>query len=413
LPWIRRLGDAKANGVIVFVHGVLGDARATWSNGNAYWPALLTGDNTFDGQDIYVFGYPSTKFGKTFSIDELAENLRLVLSTDGVMQYKQLTFVSHSMGGLVTRAFLLKYQSQVVAKIRFLYFFATPTTGSPYAALAKLVSRNPQFGQMYPMDADSYLGPLQSNWLAANLKLRSYCAYETQAILGQIIVERQSATNLCTERLDPIDASHIDIVKPVNVNSTAYRALKMAFMETASHEAKPIGSQTGSVKPQPSPAGAKLFPTIDRSKLRFGLSLGWQLGRFEFIDSSDIPEAQAARPGLQSEILSLLAQDGYPSTAGSQHFDELIGGVLRHYGTTDIDKHTAILVGIGAFRMTLVGASSNEDHNAEMEKLAASAIQEIDPGRLSRKTEFVRILRERRPKNIPELLSLLDWMAQR
>jgi pimeloyl-ACP methyl ester carboxylesterase len=230
LPWVRK--STNNTGVIIFIHGVLGSALDTWTNGDNYWPELLTKDRTFDGQDIYVYSFPSRMRGRSFSVDEVAENLRLVLSTDGVLGYRQLTFVSHSMGGLVTRAFLVKYQREIAPKVRFLYFFATPTTGSPYATLARLASQNPQFPDMYPLDVDTYLAPLQSNWLAANLKLRSYCAYETQPVLGQIIVARQSATNLCTERLDPIDADHFAIVKPASEASTAYRAFKSAFQET-------------------------------------------------------------------------------------------------------------------------------------------------------------------------------------
>lgn len=235
VPWIRKLGDAHAKGVIVFVHGVLGDPRTTWSNGRSYWPELLTRDQAFDGQDIYVYGYPSPKVGRSFSIDEVAENLRLVLNTDGVLRYKAITFVCHSMGGLVARAFIIKYQSQIVPKVRFLYFFATPTTGSPYAILAATVSGNSQFGQMYPMNSDGYLGPLQSAWLDAHLNLKSYCAYETEPLFGQIIVDLRSATGLCTERPDPIDANHMNIVKPLDTTSTSYRALKSAFEETELH----------------------------------------------------------------------------------------------------------------------------------------------------------------------------------
>ena len=221
--------------MIVFVHGVLGNWRTTWSNGRSYWPELLTRDKTFDGQDIYVYDYQSPKLNGSFSVDELADNLRLVLTTDGVLHYKEITFVSHSMGGLVTRAFLIRYQNQVVPKVRFLYFFGTPTTGNPYAVLAALVSKNPQFGQMYPINQpDSYLGPLQSNWLGADLGLKSYCAYETvPLLLGQKVVERDSATNLCNKRLDPINADHLNMVKPIDSNSTPYRALKAAFEETA------------------------------------------------------------------------------------------------------------------------------------------------------------------------------------
>jgi hypothetical protein len=34
-PWIRH--EAGDHGVIVFVHGLLGDERSTWTSGNFYW----------------------------------------------------------------------------------------------------------------------------------------------------------------------------------------------------------------------------------------------------------------------------------------------------------------------------------------------------------------------------------------
>jgi pimeloyl-ACP methyl ester carboxylesterase len=246
--WVRNVPSNRE--VIIFVHGVLGDERSTWTSGDQYWPSMLTNDPTFDGQNIYVYHYPSPRLNQSFSIDEIADNMRLVLSTDGVLRNDRLTFVSHSMGGLVMRAFILKYR-YVVPKIRLLYFFATPTTGSPYAVLAGLVSRNPQFKQLYPMKSDSYLAPLQSNWLAANLGLKSYCAYETLPLYGQIIVERQSATNLCTERLDPIDGDHITIVKPGDQNSNSYRALKSALLETA-----PASRSAATKEPLPKPTSS-------------------------------------------------------------------------------------------------------------------------------------------------------------
>ena len=127
-----------------------------------------------------------------------------MLKTDGVLQHDQLTFVCHSMGGLVTRAYILKYRNEVVRKIRLLYFFATPTTGSAIAAVASLFSHNPQFRQLYSMDnPDSYVGTLQSQWLAADLKLKSYCAYEKQPILGHIVVSARAPQTYVPSRSFP------------------------------------------------------------------------------------------------------------------------------------------------------------------------------------------------------------------
>jgi triacylglycerol esterase/lipase EstA (alpha/beta hydrolase family) len=131
--FIRR--SANADTVIIFVHGIMGDSQSTWTAQNgAYWPALLTRDQTFDGADIFVYSYP-TGFWATLSIDELAENMRAVLISDGLNAYRKLVFVSHSMGGLVTRAYLLKNRD-IAGRTAFAYFFSTPTTGSQRASIA-------------------------------------------------------------------------------------------------------------------------------------------------------------------------------------------------------------------------------------------------------------------------------------
>ncbi len=45
-----------------------------------------------------------------------------------------------------------------------------------------------------------------------------------------MIVEQESATNLCNQRLDPIDTNHIDIVKPASEQDKPYRAFKSAYL---------------------------------------------------------------------------------------------------------------------------------------------------------------------------------------
>jgi len=95
--------------VIVFVHGIFGDSTTTWTNRNGtYWPELLKSDPFFDTYDAYVYEYPSRFFGSGFSIDEISENMRLIFDTDLITHYKDIIFVSHSMGGLVTRSYLNK-----------------------------------------------------------------------------------------------------------------------------------------------------------------------------------------------------------------------------------------------------------------------------------------------------------------
>ena len=90
--------------------------------------------------DIYVYEYPSPKSRNTLSIKELAETMNLVLTEDGILNYQDVLFLSHSMGGLVTRSLLLKYRDDWVKKVKALLFFATPTTGTTVAEIGKLLS---------------------------------------------------------------------------------------------------------------------------------------------------------------------------------------------------------------------------------------------------------------------------------
>jgi pimeloyl-ACP methyl ester carboxylesterase len=170
--------------------------------------------------------------GESYNINQLAEDFRLTLSSV-ISNYKRVIFLAHSMGGLIVRQYLLKYRS-VAKQVLFIYFYATPTTGSPMAALVTLFSRNPQFGNLRQVKVDEYLGNLQSDWLAdpSLLAIPSFCAYEIRKTVTARIVEQESATNLCNRRLDPIDANHIEIVKPQSTRDKPYQAFKSAYLDS-------------------------------------------------------------------------------------------------------------------------------------------------------------------------------------
>jgi pimeloyl-ACP methyl ester carboxylesterase len=242
--WIRH--NPNSRGVVIFVHGLFGDARTTWTaeKTHTYWPEMLLNDPLFKDQDVYVLQYQSSWSNQGFSIDQLADKMRLELQSDGVLSHKHIIIVSHSMGGVLTRAFILRYRP-ISAQIRFLYFLATPTTGNSLARIASLFSKNAQVQSLLSLNQPgTYLAQQQSDWLAADLHLKSYCAYETKPLDHLIVVERDSATNLCSEHLSPIDADHRSIAKPESPSSESYRALKEAIMETPLETPKAKGMPT-------------------------------------------------------------------------------------------------------------------------------------------------------------------------
>jgi pimeloyl-ACP methyl ester carboxylesterase len=231
LKYIRQ--TTSASSVIVFVHGVLGDNVSAWTNKDAYWPKLIADDPEFKNEDVYVYEYPTTFFGPNFSIDEIAEDMRLRFDADRVSKYKELIFIGHSMGGLAIRAYLLKYR-ELAARTRLIYFLSTPTTGSEIASIASIISQNPQLAKMVPMQSSEYLADLQRQWLAANFNIPSFCAYETRKTYGTLVVSQASAASLCTRHLDPVNADHIQIAKPASTHDTVYIAFKSAFESTQS-----------------------------------------------------------------------------------------------------------------------------------------------------------------------------------
>ena len=217
---------------IVFVHGVLGDGIGTWRNeqNGAYWPDLLMQDQTFDGASIFVFDYPSPLRGKAPSIDEAAEMLRSALNSARVTDHQRMVFVAHSMGGLVTRAYLLK-DRQFAPRARMLHAFSTPATGSAVAEIARLISRNPQFRGMVRMESDHYLADQARNWLGVPdlAGLPSYCAYELQDTYGVRVVPMASAIVLCNRPPDPLNHDHLGVVKPVATNDQRHLVLRSAY----------------------------------------------------------------------------------------------------------------------------------------------------------------------------------------
>jgi hypothetical protein len=228
--YIRRLNGKS---VIVFVHGIFGDAQATWANpdSQAYWPELLTNDDAFTDADIYVLAFNSPYLRGATTIDELVEQAHQDLIADEVFSaHRRVIFLCHSMGGLVTRKMLTRYQP-LAESVPLIYFFATPTEGAEITRLASVFSKNPQITGMSPADADNYVTVVQRDWRAAKFHVTSRCAYEEKATMGVQIVKQMSASMLCDGPVLPIESDHIGIVKPFNKDDKSYVAFRTAYRD--------------------------------------------------------------------------------------------------------------------------------------------------------------------------------------
>ncbi len=280
-PWVGGyLGakDTKRKTVIVFVHGVLGDYQSTWTNKNGvYWPQLVAKDPGFQDANVYVHRFDSPKLETAQDVEELATRLGDFLDKDGVIRdHNRIVFVCHSMGGLITRAFLVQRRLPP-KKVPLIYFFGTPTAGANAASLAYLVSKNEQFRNMMPFVPGSYVEALAKKWLATSedratgypKKIWSYCAYEKKEYLGRIIVDELSATHLCNAQPRSILSDHLDMVKPDSLNSEPHVYLTKAYQIAAG----PAGEQMLAALNSPSQMSGTVsltsFSTGIPSKLRY------------------------------------------------------------------------------------------------------------------------------------------------
>ena len=222
---------------VVFVHGIFGTREDTWLNAanNTSFPALLGADPEFQKQiDIFVFEYFTPKFGNAGSIVDLADQLRGSLDDKRIFEdHQKVVFLSHSMGGLIVRQFLLSKRERL-AQVSMLYFYATPTNGSELTTIAKQLSTNPQLRGMLPLEGNDLLQSIQGNWLGWEdvKKIPSYCALELLPTYGVMVVSRSSATALCNQELDPMSSNHIDIVKPNDRDDTRYSRFTNALRKT-------------------------------------------------------------------------------------------------------------------------------------------------------------------------------------
>jgi pimeloyl-ACP methyl ester carboxylesterase len=97
---------------LVFVHGLGGGSRKSWSqtkHEDHFWPrSWLSRDPAFRNVRVHSFGYKSAKWevvSTIAGIPEFAESLLTTLLDSPVIRHNQnaIVLVGHSMGGLVIK----------------------------------------------------------------------------------------------------------------------------------------------------------------------------------------------------------------------------------------------------------------------------------------------------------------------
>ena len=128
----------QAKDVIVFVHGFIGDYVNTWGK-----PKVLLEDPRFNrNYDFVFYGFKTAMFGDVPAFDEEAAKLDRTL-THLEEDYKSITIVTHSKGGLLAMRTLLNrahdFPSKQPYKIHRIVMFTPLTENVSLAGQSELV----------------------------------------------------------------------------------------------------------------------------------------------------------------------------------------------------------------------------------------------------------------------------------
>lgn len=211
---------------MVFVHGLQGDLRKTWTNQNGgFWPAWLAEDNA--ELAVWSVGYEATVSGWSGTAMPLFDRANNILAELQAAEIgnRPICWVTHSMGGLLVKQMLRNADTLAPefrafsAAIRCVVFTGTPHTGSDLAGIARYLGFFLRSGAAAE-ELQALSSPLLelNTWYRENhrrLGVTTQVFFENQATEGVRLVDHGTA-DPGLEGVIPIglDADHFSICKP-------------------------------------------------------------------------------------------------------------------------------------------------------------------------------------------------------
>lgn len=224
---------------VVFVHGLTGDAKQTWTNGatKGFWPAWL--HEELEKISVYSLGYPASVLGKPakkeMDLFERAGNVLELFAGFGVGE-RPIVFVAHSLGGILVKMVLRKSCEaeekewrRVSDATKLVFFLATPHLGSELSNFAKAIPYTSKHVTLLANEV-GLLEDLNRHYRAfanGRADLTTVAYYETHVTKALVVVSSASADpGVAGTTPIAVDKSHIEICKPSNTEDTVYIGVK-------------------------------------------------------------------------------------------------------------------------------------------------------------------------------------------
>lgn len=246
-PPIEFIKKENKKNVIIFIHGFTGGIE-TWknSNGRSLPEMLLEEALIIENCDIGYFNYfteiidfkktrmsmgiirtifgKNSNYQKNMSIKDLSDLLRSSIEIY-CEEYENIVLIAHSMGGLISKSFILKDLTENNStKVKLFLSLAVPHKGSDWANIGeKLAKNNPQIIDLKPESL--FLDDVTQRWIE-----QKECVPKTIYFLGQFdeIVEQKNAISYQVEKQYKVVCTndHFNISKPETKEEIVYQGIK-------------------------------------------------------------------------------------------------------------------------------------------------------------------------------------------
>ncbi|MCK6543004.1 alpha/beta hydrolase [bacterium] len=246
----KKAGKRK---IVIFYHGIFGDARTTWGKTDKAWPMLISSDPQFEDFDVFVVDYDSPYLSKTSNIEEVSVAKKQELQTKGILRdYDQVHIIAHSMGGIIAQRICVLLRAETTpdySKIKSITLLSTPSHGATIAYLTSWLSSNPQLKDLKSSDMNTLLQAYYNSWkLLADSRVKSgllqpriNVLYETKPMITIKIVERTYTLTAFDGLPIALDRNHIDMAKPDGYEDRLYETVRSFIQEAVEPPEEEVG----------------------------------------------------------------------------------------------------------------------------------------------------------------------------
>lgn len=257
---IKFLHKNNNENLVLFVHGFMGQ-KNTWSEkGVEKIPDyLIKNPEIHKNFDLAEFEYytqltskikkiryflgliplpwiSKKKFIQNLSIDDITDILHSHLIVN-LKNYKKIVIVAHSMGGLISKATILKLLTKDENKVELFLALCVPNNGSKIADHVKLISSNPNVADLAPLSA--LIDKVNRAWIDSKT---AELLPETIYFQGKndTVVPNESSAGYDSRDVRTISSfdDHSSILTPSDSDSIVIVAISDAILDTLKKKVK-------------------------------------------------------------------------------------------------------------------------------------------------------------------------------